>query len=303
MYARLTRSTLAALLLLSSQTALAQEDLNLNEAAPPAQSQPAPPAPINNAADNNATSNSAAPNGDMLQAVAQAIENLRTSSNQNFSALSTRLDQMEKKLITREQLNEALQGEMEAAASRFAAKTDLDNYVPRTEFNELQRQFTELQDSFNDQAAQINQFRQQMGEQVTTLNDQAQQLRQVVNAISRTDSQQRPILDINSSMQSQEFQRDLSGAMHNTMQREGVLEVSNQMTTAQYLRVNGQLLTIPPLNNASIRVPVGTLTTELLGEAPKNWTISPPQYKQGIIIAPRQSTTVVASPVVVYSPF
>lgn len=297
MYSSFTRSALLAALVLASQATFAQDAPDLNEPAPPAQSQPAPATPIRLPANNVA-----APNSDMLQAVAQAIESLRASTNQNFNSLSTRLDQMERKLITREQLDEALRGEMEAAASRFAVKVDLDNYVPRSEFEALQRQFNELRDSFNDQAAQINEFRQQMSEQVNTLNDQAQQLRQIVNAISRTDSQQRPILDINSSMQSQEFQRDLSGAVHSTLQREGVLEVTNQMTTPQYLRVNGQLITIPALNNVTIRVPVGTLTTELIGEAPKNWTISPPNYKQGIIIAPRQPTTV-ASPVVVYTAF
>jgi hypothetical protein len=125
-----------------------------------------------------------------------------------------------------------------------------------------------------------------------------------VNSISRPDSQQRRILDLNSSMASQEFQRDLSGAVHNSLQREGRLLVSNQMSTTQYLRVNGQMYTIPPgTSNHPIPIPVGTLTTELLGEAPKNWTIAPPSYEQGIIIAPRQPSVVVASPVVVYSPF
>lgn len=280
-------------LLSSASIGFSQQDrgVDLNSAAPP------PAETINAAAPASAaapTATSVSP--DMSQAIARAIEDLKTSVNQ-------RLDQVQQNMVTRQQLNEAIQAEMTAAMSRFATKAEMAEYAPRTEIDELKKQLATLQESFDDQAAQLNQFRQQMGEQVTTLNDQATQIQQVVNAISRTDSQQRPILDLNSSMQSQEFQQDLSGAVHNSLQRQGELEINNQMTTVQYLRVNGQMYSIPPLTNSKVTVPVGTLTTELLGESPKNWSIAPPSYRQGIIIAPRQSSVVVASPVVVYSSF
>jgi hypothetical protein len=208
-----------------------------------------------------------------LQSVAQAIEDLKTS-------LTTRLDQMEQ---------------------RFATKTELEDYVTRAQFEALQKDFDELQKSFDDQAAQINQFRQEINTQVTALDDQSQQIQSIINAISRPDGQQRPILNLRSSMESQEFAADLSDAVNRSLPREGKLRVTNQMSSTQYLRVNGQLHSIPPMTNADFPVPVGTLTTELIGESPKNWTISAPNFYQGIIIAPRQSPVVVASPVVYWS--
>jgi hypothetical protein len=280
-------------LLSSASVGFSQQDrgVDLSSAAPP------PAETINASAPASAAAATATPvSPDMSQAIARAIEDLKTSVNQ-------RLDQVQENMVTRQQLNEAIQVEMTAAMSRFATKAEMAEYAPRTEIDELKKQLATLQESFDDQAVQLNQFRQQMGEQVTTLNDQATQIQQVVNAISRTDSQQRPILDLNSSMQSQEFQQDLSGAVHNSLQRQGELEINNQMTTVQYLRVNGQMYSIPPFTNSKITVPVGTLTTELLGESAKNWSIAPPSYRQGIIIAPRQSSVVVASPVVVYSSF
>ncbi len=46
-----------------------------------------------------------------------------------------------------------------------------------------------------------------------------------------------------------------------------------------------------------IPVPVGTLTTELVGyESPKNWTIGPPNYAQDIRIWRRVITPVIVEP-------
>jgi hypothetical protein len=215
----------------------------------------------------------AAPAAADLQSVAQAIEEFKTS-------LNTRLDQLEE---------------------RFVAKADLEDYVTRADFEALQKQFKDLQSSFDDQAAQLNQFRLQSDNQISALDDQAQQIRSIVNSISRSDGQQRPILDVRSSMASEEFKTDLSNAVRDALPRQGLLRVTNQMETAQYLRVNGQLHTIPPQATNDFPVAAGTLTTELLGEAPKNWTIAAPNFEQGIIIAPRQMPNVVGSPVVYWS--
>jgi hypothetical protein len=52
-----------------------------------------------------------------------------------------------------------------------------------------------------------------------------------------------------------------------------------------------------------VDVPVGTLTTELVGyEAAKNWTVGPPNYHQGITITRTAGPVFVGPPVVVDVP-
>jgi hypothetical protein len=73
------------------------------------------------------------------------------------------------------------------------------------------------------------------------------------------------------------------------MERTGTVYVSNEMSSEQTLKVNGAYYRIPPhtTNYRIESVPVGTLTTELVGyESPKNWTIAAPHYQQRIKIAP-----------------
>jgi hypothetical protein len=73
----------------------------------------------------------------------------------------------------------------------------------------------------------------------------------------------------------------------------GTLLVQNNMLTPQYLRINGELHAIPAMNSIEFTVPVGTISTELPNyEAPKNWMIGAPDYRQTIIINPRPNPVV-----------
>ncbi|MBW3596304.1 MAG: hypothetical protein KY475_03405 [Planctomycetes bacterium] len=179
-----------------------------------------------------------------------------------------------------------------------------NKYVTREEFNMLQTNVTDLTDGVDslqgvvqDQGEQIRQIDEKYENSIAVLQDQASQINRILDAISRTDSQNQPILNIASAMQSQEFRRDFSQAINDGLRETqmGKLEVTNNMSTSQYLRINGELRLIPAFTKMDVQVPVGTLTTELAGEAPKNWVVAPPNYTQGIIIAPRQTSFLMTS--------
>lgn len=188
---------------------------------------------------------------------------------------------------------------MAEAMRRLESKVNglSDKYVTREEFQKLQeivnrqtQALDTLQSLLAEQGATIRQIDSKYESSIAALNEQSEQINSILNAISRNDSQNKPILNIASAMASQDFQRDLADAVDNSLREQrptGRLTITNNMPYAQGIRVNGAYHYINPGATRAFSVPVGTVTTELDGEAPKNWVIAPPNYNQGIIIAPR----------------
>jgi len=103
------------------------------------------------------------------------------------------------------------------------------------------------------------------------------------------------------------FRDQMNRAVHAVMQQhQGKLLIENRTSTGQTIRVlnTGQYVYIPPGQiSAPISVPVGTVSTELVGqEAPKNWVVGPPNYEQRIVINPRPSSVWIGSPGYVWDP-
>jgi hypothetical protein len=126
------------------------------------------------------------------------------------------------------------------------------------------------------------------------------ELLEIVQAISERDSNNQPILALRSIMKSSDqFRQEMQKAVNESIQREGQLVVDNRTSGVQFLSVNGKTERIEALTRHVFKVPVGTLTTELIGqESAKNWTVGAPGYRQEIIIRPR-TRQVVASPVII----
>ena len=126
--------------------------------------------------------------------------------------------------------------------------------------------------------------------------------RRILDAISTSDGQGNRMLAMNNMMSSSpQFRQEMSSAVHQSIRREGTLRVRNRTGSYQLLDVNRQRLEIPPYTEIfDIRVPVGTLTTELVGqERTKNWTVTAPDYFQEIVIEPSSpSRWYVGSPLV-----
>lgn len=104
---------------------------------------------------------------------------------------------------------------------------------------------------------------------------------------------------------SPQFRGEMKEAVRNSMDQQGTMLVRNRTAGDKWIRIrgNGVDKTVYVAGGAVVResVPVGTLTTELLGyEGPRNWTIAPPNNAQTIDILP--APAVVPSPPVYYEP-
>jgi hypothetical protein len=138
----------------------------------------------------------------------------------------------------------------------------------------------------------------------TVLKEKDAELHEIVQALSRRDGNRQPILALRSIMQSSdEFRREMQQAVNDSIPREGKLRVENQTSGVQFLSINGKTERVDALKTVEFTVPVGTLTTELIGqESSKNWTVGPPAYQQNMVIRPLTRQTVVASPVIIETP-
>lgn len=139
----------------------------------------------------------------------------------------------------------------------------------------------------------LRKLRQDMDKQLDILRSQQGELREIVEAISTRDrTSGAPILDVAANMRSNDFREAMRGAVDQSMERNGTLEIENRLPGSYTMKVNGVYYQVPAYGTRTVSVPVGTATTELLGyESPKNWTIAPPTYRQRVIIGPSERVT------------
>jgi hypothetical protein len=131
------------------------------------------------------------------------------------------------------------------------------------------------------------------------LEQKDNEIAEILNFLTERDSKDQPVLALRSIMKkSGEFRKEMAEAVNESIRQEGKLIVENQTAGVQFVAVNGRSERIEALETRVFTVPVGTLTTELIGqEGPKNWTITAPNYEQSIVIRPLRQRTVVESPV------
>jgi hypothetical protein len=111
------------------------------------------------------------------------------------------------------------------------------------------------------------------------------------------------VLNLRSAMAVPQFREELTEAVHDVIRRRGTLRVENRTAVEHRLLVNRTEYRIPAMRTLALDVPVGTVTTELLGyERPKNWTVSPPHYHQRITITRTAPPAVFVAPPVVVEP-
>ena len=205
--------------------------------------------------------------GDPYEDVMQAIERLRAD------------------------LHGIVKREVETAMHGFVTEERLNAEVDR------------LTDFLNNRELEIRQLKQEFDNSTIRLDTQIADQRLILNAISTSDSQGNRMVAINNMMStSPQFRQEMSGAVHDSLQRWGTLRVRNRTGSYQLLDVNRQRLEIPPYTEMfDIRVPVGTLTTELVGqEGAKNWTVTAPDYFQEIVIEPALANRVLVGSPLVY---
>ena len=139
----------------------------------------------------------------------------------------------------------------------------------------------------------------EMSERLAGLEDRVGELDavqgQIAGVIAEPDGKSLRVPDLLGNMQkSPQFRAQVSEAVHDVLAREGTLTIENQTDVWQKLRVanTGRSYDIPPRTTlAPITVPVGTISTELVNyEAPRNWTVGPPNCEQRIVIKPASAS-------------
>lgn len=127
--------------------------------------------------------------------------------------------------------------------------------------------------------------------------DQEVILANIAKRISQPNGPERYIVDIRGNLQNSTFRNELSDAVTEVLPRQGTLHIHNTMDTTQTLTVNRQEYQIAPGDRLAVTVPVGTVTTELVGfEEPRNWTIGPPTNEERIVIGPSRERRVLYQP-------
>jgi hypothetical protein len=161
---------------------------------------------------------------------------------------------------------------------------------------EIDALFTEMAD-----------VREKLGE-VPKLRVMVEDADKKLNQVARTIDEGRgsPVVvpDILGSFEkSAVYQKQVQDVVHAVTQEGGALRVVNKLPSTQHLKVNGRSVWLRPMEEVTLKVPLGTLTTELVGyEGPKRWDIAPPNYSQEIEIVPKPLPPVVIGSRIDYSP-
>jgi outer membrane murein-binding lipoprotein Lpp len=122
--------------------------------------------------------------------------------------------------------------------------------------------------------------------------------REILAQISCRDTEGRRILAVRDQVRTRpQFRADLAYAVNEvrsvsqpTPDSRAVLQIENEMSTGQWMKVNGVLYWVLPHSKQDVEVSAGTVTTELVGyESPRYHTLGAPAYFQRVVIAPRET--------------
>lgn len=135
----------------------------------------------------------------------------------------------------------------------------------QTELSEIKRQLGELQNQFQDQVAR-------QGE--------------ILAAISSADGEQ-TILPLTAIMdRSPKFTQDMADAVHRVIQSEGTFTIENKTSDYRRVFVNRVEYGVQPGATLNLKVPTGTVSTQIDGEGLKTWSVGAPSYAQKVEIVP-----------------
>ena len=246
-----------------------------------------------------------------LQALTEAV-----------NQLTTQVGILSKKMVTQQDLNAAVEKQVTASVQGLAnlivehdaelkdlrtdyevVKDKLDKEV--ADFEKFRTDYEVVKDKLDKEVADFEKFRTDYEVVTDKLHFQVGEQEKILNAIARKDSSGRPILALDAIMNaSSEGRREIGRAVHGVLRQQGTLVIRNKMTTGQWISINRRQEFVPALSSRWISVPVGTLTTELVGwESARNWTINPPNYHQEIEIIPRPTAPAfVYPPLIVHPP-
>jgi hypothetical protein len=127
-----------------------------------------------------------------------------------------------------------------------------------------------------------------------TRQQQEQLARQqaILDAITQKDSAGNDMLRLSANMeQSEEFRDDVRKAVLQSLETHGEISIHNRMANHQRIVVNQKEYGLNADEILMLKVPVGTVTARLPGQALTNWTVGAPNYSQKIEIVPDSAAT------------
>ena len=248
-------------------------------------------------ASSSTTSGSASPRSDNSaeeNSTSDGSSNTPASSSPNtvskaelqaeLSALETRLKLMIQSSIASAMSSSGLASGSDSSSDPQTPDIE-DPSTPPAE-TDVDARIEALTQLIADQGTIQAQLQQDISQLTQVVNDQ----KAIVEAITRTNSEGKPILSLG-NMDSTEFRQEMKGAIYRSLEQ-GELIVVNKTIDRRELLVNGMRFLVEPSETKTIRVGVGKITTELVGyEGTKEWTIKEPDYKQTIHIIPSDTTT------------
>jgi uncharacterized small protein (DUF1192 family) len=174
------------------------------------------------------------------------------------------------------------------------ATAGTNSYVTREEFQTLQAQVkanTDVIDSVDDRLAVIS---KENAELLAQIQEQNAAQSQMLAAISTQGAGGNPIPNLRAIMDDSQGRESLENAVHQVLRRQGTVTIENRLGQGYSIEVNRQAHFVPAGGGITIsNVPVGTVTTELVGyEETKYWAITPPDYQLKIVIGPRERQVV-----------
>ena len=174
----------------------------------------------------------------------------------------------------------------------------------RQHMKTLSDNLTKAVERVGEHETQIGQLKSDLVKLTDQISEELQKQKQILDAIARTDSTGKYVPRLSAAMQSSpEFRQDMQHAVNDSLDRTGTFRITNRTDQYQTIYVNRTDYGVSAGQTVTLKVPVGTVSTQVPGRELKNWTVTAPTYEQNIEIVPTSTPsttyTYVARPVYV----
>ncbi|MCH2124539.1 MAG: hypothetical protein MK165_07100 [Pirellulaceae bacterium] len=181
----------------------------------------------------------------------------------------------------------------------------------RADLKSLSENFTVVTKTVAENSALVGNMRQDLDDLRASFREQLEQQQKLLETLSNSHRSNRPISPlssipteenaVSSIADSADLDQDDANAAPGWETTEGEFTILNQTATERSIQVNDYRYRISAGQQLTLKVPVGTVTTQLEGESAKNWSLNAPQYAGKIEIVPSsqpaaQETVVVNRP-------
>ncbi|MCA9163504.1 MAG: hypothetical protein R3C99_27720 [Pirellulaceae bacterium] len=191
--------------------------------------------------------------------------------------------------------------EVPAAAAAPTSPIGLTNEQLTRRLVALELQMNALADNLTETITQVGQLKGEVNELRDRISEEIEKQRQILDAISSVDSQGQRIPRLSAIMNdSPEFKQDVTNAVNNALLQEGTFEIINKTDSYQRIYVNRTEQGVEAGKSLTLKVPVGTVTTQLPGKSLENWSITAPSYSEKIEIVPADPPVTSFQPVYYY---